>query len=142
MSGTSKPISIQNGVAYRLKVTVSGQSIKCYVNDTLYVDYKLGDSAASECYQVVSTDQTDDIIVKMVNVTGYAKTFAIDIAGTDTIGDVAALDLVAGDSLAADNILGQKEVVTMKTMDITGIKKQFNYTVPKYSVSVLRIKTR
>ena len=91
---------------------------------------------------MVSTDQTDDIIVKMVNVTGYAKTFAIDIAGTDTIGDVAALDLVAGDSLAADNILGQKEVVTMKTMDITGIKKQFNYTVPKYSVSVLRIKTR
>lgn len=142
ISGTSKPVSIQNGVVYRLKVAVSGCNIKCYVNDTLYVDYTLGDSSESECYQVVSTDKTGDIIVKMVNVTGYSKTFAIDIAGTDTIGDVAVLDLVAGDSLAADNILGQKEVVTMKTMDITGIKKQFNYTVPKYSVSVLRIKTR
>lgn len=140
--GTARPAAIQNGTVYRLKVVVTGDHIKCYINDTLYIDHTVGDASDSECYQVVSTDKTGDIIVKIVNVTGYAKTLAIDIKGADYIGDTAKLDLAAGDSLAADNILGQKEVVTLKTMDVKGIKKQFNYTVPKYSVSVLRVKTQ
>ncbi len=45
-------------------------------------------------------------------------------------------------NMAADNILGQKEVVMLKTIDVKGIKKQFYYIVPKYSVSVLRLKTQ
>ena len=48
---------------------------------------------------------------------------------------------LAGNSLTDDNILAQPEVVTLKTSEVTGIKNQFNYTVPKYSVSVLRIIT-
>ena len=111
------------------------------MDDTLYMDHTLEETAEAESYQVVSTDETGDIIIKMVNVTGYAKTFAIDIAGAEKIGAAAKLDLVAGNSLTDDNILAQPEVVTLKTSEVTGIKNQFNYTVPKYSVSVLRIIT-
>ena len=90
----------------------------------------------------MSTDETGDIIVKMVNVTQYAKTFAINIEGAETIGDTASLQVVAGTNLDNDNILGQEEVVTLKESELSGITKQFNYTVPQYSATVMRIKTK
>lgn len=141
IAGTAERIRLETGKTYKLKVVVNGYNIKCYVDDTLYMDHTLEETAEAESYQVVSTDETGDIIIKMVNVTGYAKTFAIDIAGAGKIGAAAKLDLVAGNSLTDDNILAQPEVVTLKTSEVTGIKNQFNYTVPKYSVSVLRIIT-
>lgn len=142
LGGTVKNISLSTGITYKLKVVVSGYNIKCYVNDILYIDYTVEETANAESYHVVSTDDTGDIIIKMVNVTGYPKTFAIDIAGAEMIGNAADLHLVAGNSLADDNILGKEEVVTLKSSTVTGIGKQFNYTVPKYSVSVLRVKTK
>lgn len=49
-------------------------NVKCYVDDVLHVDYTHGVSAKADAYQVVSTDETGDIIVKPVNVTGDDKT--------------------------------------------------------------------
>ncbi len=116
--------------------------MKCYINEVLYVDCDVPKSSNAESYQVVSTDKTGDIIIKMVNVTGHVKTFAIDIKGADKVGDTAAVDVVAGDSLYNDNILEKEEDVTMVSSEISGIQKQFNYTVPQYSVTVLRVKTK
>lgn len=142
IAGTVKNIKITNGKKYSLKVVVSGDNVKCYIDNVLYVDYTISANANMESYQVVSTDKTGDIIIKMVNVSDSSKTFAIDITGAEIISETAALDVVAGTSLNNDNILGENEVVTMKSSEITGIGKQFNYTVPKYSVTVMRVKTR
>lgn len=142
IAGTVKNCVLKTGETYHLKVAVTDNNVKCYINDELYVDFELQETANAESYQVVSTDDSGDIIVKMVNVTGYEKTFAIDIAGAEKIGDTAAVDLVAGDSLKNDNILGQKEAVTMVSSNLPGISSKFNYTVPQYSVTVLRIKTK
>lgn len=142
LAGTIKKCTLKTGITYKLKVVVTNSNVKCYMNDVLYVDYDLPKTTNAESYQVVSTDETGDIIIKMVNVTGYSKTFAIDIKGADTIGDTAVVDVVSGDSLDNDNILGQKEDVTLVSSEISGITKQFNYTVPQYSVTVLRVKTK
>jgi alpha-L-arabinofuranosidase len=142
ISGTVKNCVLKTGVTYKLKVVVKDTNVKCYIDDVLYVDYDIADTTNAESYQVVSTDDTGDIIIKMVNVTGYEKTFAIDISGAETIGNTAAVDLVAGNSLNDDNILGQQEVVTMTSSEVSGIGSKFNYTVPKYSVTVLRVKTK
>ncbi len=139
VSGTVKSIALKTGTTYTLKIVVNDTNVKCYIDDELYIDYDITDSIASEGYQVVSTDDTGDIIVKLVNVSGGDRTFAIDITGADDLGDTAAVDLVAGTSLSNDNILGQEEVVTLESGEISGITNQFNYTVPAYSVTVLRI---
>lgn len=142
MHGTIKNCRLITGETYKLKVVVTDNHVKCYLNDTLYVDTDLPKSSNAESYQVVSTDKTGDIIIKMVNVTGYPKTFAIDIKGAQMISGTASVDVVAGDSLNNDNILEKEEDVTMKSSEISGIEKQFNYTVPQYSVTVLRVKTK
>lgn len=140
IAGTVKNCKIVTGKKYKLKVVVNGTNVKCYMDDTLYVDYDASATESAESYQVVSTDKTGDVIIKIVNITGYDKTFAIDIQGVESVKDIAECDVVAGSSLADDNILGQTEVVKLKTSELAGICKQFNYTVPKYSVIVLRIK--
>lgn len=138
--GTERNFTVVAGKTYELKVVVSGYNVKCYIDDRLYIDYTIRDDAEATSYQVVSTDETGDIIIKLVNVTGKAKTFAIDISGAvGSISSTASVDLVAGTSLTNDNILGEEEVVTMKSYEIDGVSEKFNYTAHKYSVTVLRI---
>jgi alpha-L-arabinofuranosidase len=106
------------------------------------VDYDITDTSNAESYQVVSEGENGDIIVKLVNVTGYEKTFAVNIEGldADNLETTAERYQVAGQSLTDDNILGQEEAVTLEQDTVDGIAAQFNYTVPKYSVTVLRLK--
>ena len=131
---------ISEGEKNKIKIVVKDRNVKCYLDDMLYVDYTIPETEGSESYQVVSTDKTGDVIIKLVNVTGADKTFAIDVTGLGEISDDADVDIVAGQSETDDNILGKEEAVTLKSDKVTGIKDKFNYTVPKYSVTVLRIK--
>lgn len=139
VSGTVKDCVIKSGQEYELKLVVTEGNVKCYIDDELYIDYDISENIRYESYQVVSTDDTGDIIVKLVNVTEQPRTFAIDIAGAENLAGTATVELVAGDNLRNDNILGQEEVVTLNTSELSGITNQFNYTVPQYSVTVLRI---
>lgn len=140
IAGTVTGCQISDGEKYKIKIVVKDRNVKCYLDDILYVDYNIPETEGSESYQVVSTDKTGDVIVKLVNVTGSDKTFAIDVTGAGEISDEADVDVVAGQSETDDNILGKEEAVTLKSDKVTGIKDKFNYTVPRYSVTVLRIK--
>ena len=137
--GTVKPFEAETGKTYTLKITVDGTNIKCYVDDKLYVDYDAGSSSEAEAYQVVSTDESGDIIIKLVNVTDSERTFAVDISGAESIADNATVYQVSGESLDDENILGDKDTCTMEKFNVSGIKKSFNYTVSQYSATVIRI---
>ncbi len=139
LAGTVKNCRIEVGKAYHLRVVVTDTNVKCYIDGELYVDYDLPETTNAESYQVVSTDESGDIIIKLVNVTGAPKTFAIDLNGVGAVAPTVSVDLVAGTSLANDNILGKTEVVTLESTELTGAASQFNYTAPMYSVSVLRV---
>lgn len=137
--GTVKPFTAEIGKTYELKVVVSGRNVKCYVDGELYVDFVTGSDSQAQAYQVVGTDETGDIIVKLVNVTETARTFACNIKGAEGIASAAKVYQVAGDSLDNDNILGAEEDCIMKEMTVSGFGEKFNYTVPQYSVTVIRI---
>ncbi len=139
LAGTEKPFTAETGKTYKLKVNVSGTHVKCYVDNELYVDYDAISPAEAEAYQVVSTDSSGDIIVKLVNTTASERTFAIDISGADSIGDTAAIYQVAGESTSDENVLGEKETCVMEELSVSGVSEKFNYTVPKYSATVVRI---
>ena len=139
VAGTTKNCTIVTGQTYELKVVVTGENVKCYIDDELYVDYDFADAAGYEAYQVVSTDENGDIIIKLVNVTGEDRVFAINIDNAGDIKSEAIVNQVKGDSLLNDNILGAVEDCIMEEFTITGVSSQFNYTVPQYSATVIRI---
>ena len=122
-----------------LKVLVSKKNVECYEDAELYIDYNVTSGSEAGAYQVVSTDDTGDIITKLVNVKESDRVFAVDIANAGTVSSEAIVYQVAGNSLDDDNILGAKEDCIMEEMTISGFSDKFNYTVPKYSVTVIRI---
>lgn len=136
--GTTKPFTVETGRTYEIKVVVDGYTAKGYIDGELMFEKVLESGTKAECYQVVSTDESGDIIIKLVNVTDSARTVAIDIANAD-VNTTATVYQVAGDSLGNDNILGAKEDCIMEEFTVEGIGEQFNYTVPMYSATVIRV---
>lgn len=139
IEGTTKPFTAETGKTYTLKVEVSGTTIRCYIDDVLYVDYNTVTPAEKEAYQVVSRDENGDLIIKLVNATSGKRSFAIDIKGMENISKTAEVSQVKGNSLNDDNVLGKKEDCTLKTFLVPGVKSSFNYTVPAYSATVIRL---
>ncbi|MBR3816975.1 MAG: carbohydrate binding domain-containing protein [Clostridia bacterium] len=140
--GTSSSFTVEDGVTYEIKLVVNGNNIKGYIDGVLQFSYDATNGTEAESYQVVSTDESGDIIIKLVNVTGVDRAFAIDIRNAEIDGTTATVYQVAGDSLDNDNILGAEEDCTMKEFTVEGISNQFNYTVPQYSATVIRIPTK
>ncbi|MBR2868664.1 MAG: hypothetical protein IKB88_06350 [Clostridia bacterium] len=136
--GTVRPFAAEEGRTYQLKVTVSGTSVRCYIDGELYIDYDTGSKAEAQAYHVVSTDESGDVIVKIVNVTDSKKTLALNVDNAD-VSSSAKVYQVAGDSLANDNILGQPEDCIIEEFTVNGIGNSFNYTVPAYSATVIRL---
>ncbi|MBQ2974016.1 MAG: hypothetical protein IJE19_06650 [Clostridia bacterium] len=139
INGTQKPFTAETGKTYNLKIVVSGTQVKCYIDDVLYVDYDFASTAEAEAYHVVSTDESGDIIVKIVNTTGTGRVIAVDVKNAD-VRSSATVHQVAGDSLDNDNILGAEEDCIMKEFTVDGFSDKFNYTVPAYSVTCIRLK--
>ena len=138
LEGTVKDFSAEVNKTYQLKVVANGTNIKCYIDGELYIDYEAGSSAEAEAYQVVSTDETGDIIVKLVNVTGENKVFAIKVDNAK-INSEALTYQVKADDIAFENVYGADKQEKMEHFMLSGVSEQFNYTAPKYSATVIRL---
>ncbi len=137
--GTASDFTVEDGMTYEIKIVVSGVNIKGYIDGELQFDYVAESDCNAEAYHVVSTDETGDIIIKLVNRTDSSRVFAVDIANLGNIEETITAYQVAGDSLDNDNILGAVEDCTMKEFVLEGASDKFNYTAPMYSATVLRI---
>ena len=142
VAGTVKDCVIETGKTYTLKIAVTDSNVKCYIDGKLYIDYNFSTSAGYEAYQVVSRDDNGDIILKLVNITKEDRTFAINLDGAAAVLPDATIYQVKGDSLGNDNILGATEDCILDEFSVSGISTQFNFTVPQYSATVIRIKTK
>ena len=141
LPGTVRPCTIETGRTYEIKIVVSGTKAECYLDGELYAEYDFASDAEAEAYHVVSTDENGDIIVKIVNVTETSKVVAVDIANAD-VKSSATVHQVAGDSFNNDNILGAKEDCIMEEFTVNGFSDKFNYTVPAYSVTCIRLERK
>ena len=141
--GTVTDFTVETGKTYKITIEVKGTRVKGYIDDELIVDYNFGSESESETYTVVSKDDNGDIIIKFVNTTENAKSVAIDIANAN-VQSQAIVNQVAGDSLQNDNVLGAdvNTHLTMKEFTLDGVSAQFNYTIPAYSVTAIRLKTK
>ena len=139
---TTTDFTVETGRTYEIKIVVSDYNIKGYIDGELQFEYVPGVNTNAECYQVVSTDEeTGDIIIKLVNRTESDRVVAIDLGGTQVESE-AYVAQVAGNSLNNDNILGAKEDCIMEEFTVNGFDSKFNYTVPQYSATVIRLHTK
>ena len=135
---TNTDFTVETGRTYKIDIKVSGSLVEGYIDGELQFTYDFDDDAYADCYSVVSTDDTGDIIVKLVNITGEAKVVAVDLNGAE-VSSTASVQQMKGRSLDNDNILGAAEDCKIEEFTLEGISSQFNYSVPMYSVTVIRI---
>ena len=139
---TATDFTVETGRTYEIKIVVSDYNIKGYIDGELQFDYNPGETTNAECYQVVSTDEeTGDIIIKLVNRTDSDRVVAIDLGGTKVKSE-GYMAQVKGNSLWDDNYLGAKEACIMEEYIIGNFSEKFNYTIPQYSATVLRLHTK
>lgn len=138
--------SITTGQSYKIKVVVAGTNIKAYLDGKLLFDVTdsspLKPAIREHLYYVVSKDTTSgDIIMKVVNPNNEDGNTVIKINGKDKIlGGTASV--LTSDSIADENSFTNPTKVAPVDSKIVGLlaSKHFNYTFPKNSITILRLK--
>ncbi len=136
--GTASDFIVETGRTYEIKLEVEGRTVRGYIDGVLQFEHDFTDEAYAEAYTVVSRDETGDIIIKLVNTTGETKICAVDLGDT-AVSDVASVQQLRGDSPDNDNILGAEEACSIEEFTVSGIASSFNYSLPGYSVTVIRL---
>jgi alpha-L-arabinofuranosidase len=138
LSGTVKNCSLKRGQVYHLKVEVSGRQIKCYVDDTLFIDYTA--QTADPFYETASIDSNGDVILKLVNVTGSTAQSTITLEDLDMTqyASAGSVTILSGTDLKdANTFAAPEKLVPLETnLDVA---QTFTYQLPPYSVNIIRI---
>ncbi len=138
VTGTVKNLTLKKNTVYRLKVVVSGDNIKCYIDDKLYVDYTK--QAPQPLYETTSMDENGDIILKFVNTTEYVADINISLTNADLkdYDTTALVTTLAGEDTGAENTFKDPYKIAPVESTVT-VSENFTYSAPKYSVTIIRI---
>lgn len=129
--------NVITGHKYQLKVVVTGTKVACYVDGNLHLEYDTS-LKTNDIYHVVSTDNSGDIIVKLVNATDSEKTIGTTVYNTESIEPEADVYQLSGADMKGNNSAEEPEKYAIKESKLK-VSDNFQMTVPGYSVSVVRI---
>lgn len=139
---SASDFTVETGKTYEIKLEISGTTVKGYIDSELQFEHDFSSPAYSEVYTVVSRDsETGETIIKFVNTCGENRVCAINLGNTKTAYEAVVYQL-SGDSLDNDNILGEVEDCKTEKFTLCGFSSQFNYTVPAYSITAIRLGTK
>lgn len=136
VADTVKNCAVKTNEEYELKIVVKGNNIECYMNGNKLIDYTY--STGESLYQTVGTDETGDIIIKLVNVTSEALPLDINIPNISAYNTTADVIQMAGENSAITNSFENPEnlIPLNSQLEVSG---EFTYDVPAYSVTIIRI---
>lgn len=141
ISGTVKNITLQHNQIYKLRIVVQGDNIKCYIDDKLYINYT--QENPSSLYETTSIDANGDIIMKFVNPTEFPADVNIILKDIDMnkYNDCASVITLSGNHLSDSNSFENPNTIVPKNSTTTAAEN-FVYTLPKYSVTIIRISAK
>jgi alpha-N-arabinofuranosidase len=85
--------------------------------------------------------QTGEIIVKLVNPELTPQSLPIEIKGVTSLASKATVITLSANPEDTNSIRRPRNVVPVTTT-LSGVKPGFTFTMPPYSVVVLKLKTR
>jgi alpha-L-arabinofuranosidase len=130
---------IENDHWYDIRIEVSASNVRCFLDDKLIneIDYP----SLQTLYSVAGLNKTgDEVILKVVNASQAAQETDIHIAGADTVQPSGTAIVLTSEKPTDENTLENPAKVAPVTHQIEDAAKDFNYTFPANSVTVLRLK--
>ena len=140
----SKPAAIETDRWYDLKLVVSGQNVKCYLDGALIhdVNYELGGKVTS-LYAVAATDEkTGDVILKVVNANPGALATEVNLAGGRNLTGRGTATVLTSGNASDENSLENPTKVAPKTETVEFSGTNFTRSFPGNSFTVLRLQTK
>jgi alpha-L-arabinofuranosidase len=136
----SKPIRIETGRWYDLKVVVSGKHVKCYLDGSLVHDLNyLEAGEIKSLYATAARDnRTGDIIVKVVNASPTPLEVELNLPGAKLAPEGSLLVLTSENAADENSLAEPKKVAPQQGMFKTDGDKLLR-SFPGNSLTVLRI---
>jgi alpha-L-arabinofuranosidase len=136
----SKPTRIETDRWYDLKLTVSGQNIKCWLDGRLIHDVNFDiTSKVPSIYSVAATDaKTGDLIVKVVNANNKPLDTEVNLSGAKLNGQGTVIVLTS-ESGTDENSLAEPTKVSPKTETVSFSGTSLKRSFPGNSLTVLRL---
>jgi alpha-L-arabinofuranosidase len=140
----AKPGEIETGRWYDIRVEVSGNHVKCYLDGRLVhdVNFETGGQVKALYACAAHDDKTGDVIVKVVNASAGPLETKIDLSGTKNLTGHASAMVLSSENPTDENTLDNPAKVSPKAerLDFTGAILTRSF--PGNSFTVLRLGTR
>ena len=135
--GDSKPMTLATGKWYKIKIEVTGETYKCYLDGQLmhtFTDVKNFDPL----YAHVGRTENGTVIVKIVNVTNDTQNVQINLNGAPSLASSAKVTVISGGADDENSFRTPKQVVPVEeTFD--GVSSNFTYPAKPCSLTILEI---
>lgn len=132
--------SIETGRTYHIKIVKQGNNAKCYLDGALVheVTCKNGGQQLFLCASINKDE--NEAIVKIINYNEMPHTITLNFDDAAINGNVKTSVMTSND-VHAQNTMTQPQNVVPKSGTVTTVKgsKSMEYSVPPYSLNVLRI---
>lgn len=132
---------IETGRWYDLRLEVRGRTVRGYIDNVL-----LNEATYPRIDTVLAIagrdDRTGDVIVKALNTGPDAASMTFDITGAGQVGATGQLTTLMSASPLDENSFEEPRKIAPVTSTISGLGPTFTRTLPPYSLSILRIRTR
>jgi len=139
--GNDVPGGVETDRWYDVRVEVGGQNIRCYLDGKLIHDVKY--PVTQPLYAVAGLSKTgDEVILKVANASQTAQETDIHLAGTDKVLPSGTAIVLSSEKPTDENTLQNPTKVSPVTQQIQDAAKDFKYTFPADSVTVLRLKIK
>lgn len=140
--GKSVPGSIETGRWYDIRIELSGQRIRCYLDGQLVHDVVYDLTPLTPLHAVASrASASGEMILKVVNVSRKPIDTRVNLDGVPSIGSDAEVSTLTSADPRDENTLEAPTKIVPKRRTVRGMTREFRYTFGPNSVTVMRLKT-
>jgi alpha-L-arabinofuranosidase len=139
--GEPVPGSVETGRWYDIRVELSGQHVRCYLDGRLVHDFTYDQTLLTPLHAVVSrASATGEIIVKVANVSSKPVDTRIAIDGVASVGSAAEVVTLTSADPRDENSIDAPTKIVPKSGTVEGMDRDFRYTFESNSVTIMRLK--
>jgi alpha-L-arabinofuranosidase len=132
------PGRIEEGRWYDIKIVCEGRRVQCYLDNTRVHDAQIP-PPANDLAAVSTRDKNGDLLVKVVNMGKEARPTKIHLKNAPRLTGTGTVTVLTSTDPMDENSFENPKRIVPTTQALTKITADFTYTVPAYSVSILRL---
>ncbi len=133
---------IEEGEWYTLKAVVSGNRIKCYLNDQLACDIVHNQKYGPLYANATQDARKGEIYIKVVNPSARTWPAQINLKGSPYIKPQGTKIVLKADDPNDQNTLTDPRKIVPSETRVSNISESFTESFAPYSVNILKLKTR